>query len=233
MKVDINTAQWNDLLDTIDWLGASGAKIAVRVINRSMNYANKQAAKLVISQYNLGTQKKAKENMKVEKASFFKTPMTARWSSTGKPIELFQFKGTFQTPTGVSVQVKTGGKRSIIPSTFFAKMKSGHEGVFWRLNYQYPAKRFHDPTAGRAFGKFDRGKGPTKWGRLKIHELTGPRMEDLLANAVGETAKGELSRDVETYMLTLMEKEVGRWLKFADPLDKSYPTSDGSTEDII
>lgn len=67
-----------------------------------------------------------------------------------KPVALAEYLGERQTRRGVSVQVRRGGARKVIPRTFLATMKSGHRGIFWRR----------------------KGEGPTGLvGRLPIDEL--------------------------------------------------------------
>jgi hypothetical protein len=57
-------------------------------------------------------------------------PLVWRLQASAAPMPLFAF-GARQTKRGVSVEVNRG-KRTIIPGTFIATMKSGHTGVFYR-----------------------------------------------------------------------------------------------------
>lgn len=86
---------------------------------------------------------------------------------SGEPVPLIAYPHR-QTKKGVSVSVNRG-KRTLLAHAFIARMRSGHEGIFWR-----------------------RGKG-----RLPIMELLGSRPVDALLHP-GE-ATGVAERGVQSF----------------------------------
>jgi len=102
--------------------------------------------------------------------------MAASVRRTGKPVPLAKFKGTRQVRRGVSVLVKIGGQRTVLPHAFIATMRSGHVGVFWRKDDTWVGYADRSSLPPRAYGRL-----PEHY-RLPIKELYGPRVEDILSD---------------------------------------------------
>lgn len=138
-----------------------GMPISVmRAINRTLPGVRTDMVTIARREYNVKA-KAARGNISIRKAS--KAQLSGNVTSTGKPIKLINFGVRPTTPQPkrkkpITVEVIRNKREPVGGGAFVAVMNSGHKGVFWRAK-----------------------KGGVKVGRLPIHELTGPRIEDLYA----------------------------------------------------
>lgn len=106
----------------------------------------------------------------------------------GRDIPLIAFKGSRQTKSGASIQVKHSGKRTRLRHSFVATMPSGHKGIFQRdLSRQVPRRA-------------------PKYSGLRIKELFGPQVQTALEtrrartrvlNAGAKKFRDELQRQLD------------------------------------
>lgn len=101
-----------------------------------------------------------------------------------KSIPMIDYLGERQTRKGVSVKVSRKGSRKVIPRTFIATMRSGHNGIFWRR----------------------KGEGPTGLaGRLPIDELFARTVR----RAIDKTEHiNRLLRTAEKRMAEVLKQEL-------------------------
>ena len=130
-------------------------KVTARAINRTLSGVKTDASAEIRKEIT-ATKKYVDRTFSIQKASTVR--LQGAVTSKGKPLPLVAFS-TRQTKKGVSVQVKKGRPRKVIPHTFQATMKSGHKGVFWREK-----------------------KGGKMVGRLPIQELYSSRVPDIFSN---------------------------------------------------
>ena len=162
----------SDLQRVTDMLGGIkglSERVTVRALNKTLTGVKTDASAEIRT---VVTAKKAAvdETFKIQKASTGN--MTAMISSTGKPLALIDYSAR-QTQKGVSVQVRKDRSRKIVQSAFITTMKSGHNGVFWR--------EWHGGTKKPVNPKMVYSKLPRQY-RLKIKELYGPRVPDIMSN---------------------------------------------------
>jgi hypothetical protein len=132
----------------------------MRAINRALPGVRTDMVSIARREYNVKA-RAARRNIRVYKAS--KDTMSGAVVSTGRPIPLINFDVRPSRPQPkrrkpITVEVIRGQREEVGGGAFVAVMPSGHKGVFWRAK-----------------------KGGKKVGRLPIHELSGPRIEDLYA----------------------------------------------------
>ena len=143
-------------------LGARALSAVSRALNRSAVTTKTVMQRNVADDTKLPSRTVAKQ-LRIEEARPSPERLRARIIITGARIPLADFKAR-QTRRGVTADVGTG--RKLYPSTFLAKMKSGHEGVFGR-----------------------RGKA-----RLPIDERFGPSLPHVFEKHISEgLARGEES----------------------------------------
>ena len=125
--------------------------------------------------------------------------LSAQVDIQGRPIPLISFKGTRQTKSGVSIQPKPGGKRSILKHAFIAKVPlrgvvgdvGVHRGVFERaLNYKKPRTR------------------ENQWHGLSIREIKG-------THVVGALNKQRTRRRILVAGQAAFQKELVRQVDLA------------------
>lgn len=170
-----------------------GARVTMRSLNKTLSGVKTDSSKSIREEI---TAKKAAvdETFKISKASVDKP--SAWIASTGKPLALIDFS-TSKTQKGISVRVRKDRPRKIIPGTFITKMKSGHEGVFWRKWHDSKStkRRKGMPPAflrksmarqGYFYNSKTRCFVPAgilpKAYRLPIKERFGPRVPDIMGN---------------------------------------------------
>jgi hypothetical protein len=128
------------------------------------------------------TKKVIRDSIQVKKATW--SALSGVTSRTGKPLALSKFTGARQTAKGVSVKVLRSGPRTILKHAFLATMKSGHVGVFWREEKVGTGKKLWPATSRGWFGTLPRDPDdPLGQLRLHLEHKTGPRVEDILADA--------------------------------------------------
>lgn len=144
-------------------------KVMTRALNKTTGNVQTHANKEIRKNLNLKAAR-VKQDFRFQKASW--SDLMAFVKATGKPVPLIDFVETRQISGGVSVKVKKNKRRVKLKHAFVARMKSGHVGVFARKEGAKYAtgKKARIPQTQYA-------KMPKKY-RLKIVELTGPRIED-------------------------------------------------------
>ena len=128
-SIKINEADVINVRHMLDGIKKAGDKVFARALNKTLTGVKTDASAKIREELN-ATKKAVDATFKMQKA--YPGQMMAAIHSTGRPIPLLGFTGTRQTKKGVSVLIKKGRPRKIIPGTFIATMKSGHKGVFWR-----------------------------------------------------------------------------------------------------
>jgi len=156
VSIRINEADLISVRNMLDGIKGAGDRVFARSLNKTLTGVKTDASTEVRKELN-ATKKVVDETFKIEKA--FSGKMSASIHSTGRPLPLIGFVGTKKTKLGVSVLIKKGRTRTVIPKTFIATMKSGHKGVFWRQ---------------KVGGKMVK--------RLPISELFTSRVPDILEN---------------------------------------------------
>jgi hypothetical protein len=169
-----------DLLNVQSMLGGIKGlpeRVTVRALNKTLTGVKTDASAEIRT---VITAKKAAvdETFKISKATTGN--MTAAISSTGKPLALIDYSSR-QTKKGVSVQVRKDRTRKIVPGAFIAVMTntskrgetSEHKGVFWRKWHSGSKKPVNPQMTYAAL--------PRQY-RLKIKELYGPRVPDIMSN---------------------------------------------------
>lgn len=119
-------------------------KAQVRACNRTAVGTRTQVSKSVREKIRVKASD-VKDSTKIIKATQWKPE--ARVDVTGWPLPLVKFASPRKTKKGVTVGIEKGGKRTFRKSAFLATMKSGHEGVFRRLEKpRLPIKEQHGPS---------------------------------------------------------------------------------------
>jgi hypothetical protein len=160
-------------------------KVISRALNKTMTGIKTDASTEIRAILNA---KKADVDDTFRVTSASVADMSCKFVSTGRPLPLMTF-GARQTTKGVSVQVKKTVARAVIPGTFLATMKSGHQGVFWRKWHQRSAMTGLQARASKV-GYFWSSKAqrflpmrllPESY-RLPITELFSSRVPDVLSD---------------------------------------------------
>jgi len=172
----------------------NGADTAIlRSVNKALTGAKTDMARETAKILNL-TQKRIKKDIKVKKAS--KTNLSGRVESTGKPVNLMQFKAR-QKKKGVSVKVLKQGGRKTIPGAFIFVGRNQNQLVGWRkktsTNAQYIGSEKKKPWMSY-------GALPRQY-RFPIEGLYGPRIQDI-------TARDEVINKIEVGAQQRMKKEL-------------------------
>lgn len=182
MKVKIDVESLRKIEQALKGIKDNVKPIQARAINKTTAGGRTDMTRIVTADLNLLVGH-VRDSIKIRTASA--SSLYGYTRRTGKPISLAKFKGVKQKAKGVSVKVKKTGKPALLKHAFIAKMKSGHVGVFWREKgiMGRAAKRMPWAQKKLAMYKY----------RLKIKELSGPRVEDILnANILEiETKAGE------------------------------------------
>lgn len=179
-----------EIMRMLEQIAGDAGPAMSRALNRAAAGIRTDMTRLAVQELNLSpTEVRGPlSNPKIKIIPATPTYLQAHVYRSGKKPSLYAYKGTKQTPTGVSVKIHNWGTRSVIKHAFIATMKSGHTGVFWR--------EWHERTTGRTT---TRGKPKNKlpWGnfspytprnleggyvdyRLKVIERFGPSVERTL-----------------------------------------------------
>ena len=189
-------------LNFANLVGGIEEKATVRALNRAGDQSMTAASREIRRVYNLRAAA-ARAQIKVrDRASHGHLYFTIRIFS--KRIPLIEFAAR-QTRRGVTVAVKKGN-RKLIPRAFIATTKSGHRGVFARIEGKQRA------DAPFRFGKGS-GRRGREWGKpdLPIGELTTlsvPAMflERTVRSAVARVAMDSFARNFEQQLKFLTSK---------------------------
>ncbi len=104
-------------------------KAAARALNRAGDQGITRASREIRRVYNISASRVRSQIKVVQRARLGNLAFVFRVS--GKRIALAEFSPR-QTKKGVTIQIKKGGARKLIPHAFLATMSSGHTGVFVR-----------------------------------------------------------------------------------------------------
>ncbi len=170
MEVIIDDAQWREIGRALDGIKHGVGKVLTRATNKTLTTVKSDSAKAVYAELNL-TQKRIKKNMKVKKMRWDK--LEASISSTGKPVNLIDFTGTRPVKKGVSVKVKRTSKKSTIPHAFITYGRGGVKRIVGRRKYRGDRTQASNKLPWPKISK-NKLRYPVEW-------LTGPRVEDILA----------------------------------------------------
>jgi hypothetical protein len=187
ITVTLDRADLNKLEYTLSGI-KNGARDALRIaLNKTLDGTATDAAKILSAKINL-TQKVIKANFRKFKAT--NDNLGAKFESRGKKVPLVNY-GARQTQKGVTVQVLKANPRKLLPHAFIATMRSGHKGAFWREWHNYGLAPSAKPKK-----KIPWKRMPSEY-RLSIHELFGPRIEDVLGK---DAVFGELTDKAQARM---------------------------------
>jgi len=121
-----------ELRRALELLGGREARAAAsRAVRRGAEGAQKEARAIAFEELNLP---KSEINSLVKITS---RPTTSRPEATvritAKKVALADYLGERQTKSGVTVQVRRGGPRTLFRHAFIAEVGKGkHRGIFWR-----------------------------------------------------------------------------------------------------
>lgn len=169
VKVDQNTL--NDVLSAVGDIKNGSKKVFVTSINKTLSTVKTQATARIGNELNLKAAR-IKADMTVQKASYSK--ISGALICAGVPVGLVQF-GASQVAKGVTVKVLKSSSRSLLKHAMIAKGSgtATNTHVFWR-QYDGPRK---PAVPGKKYGVL-----PKEF-RLPLERLTGPRIEDILADS--------------------------------------------------
>jgi len=154
LNIQVDQHDINLIKDDLRHINNGMPTAVIRSINRAVDGVKTDMVAVARKTYTVKATA-ARKNITVQKASSGK--MVAWTQSKGKPINLIDYKVSPSTvqpkrKTPITVEVIKGSRKSL-KHGFVAVMPSSHKGAFKR--------------AGKS--------------RLPIHELSGPRIEDLYA----------------------------------------------------
>ncbi len=140
MKFDVRSNVKQTLAELRVLQGNLSDKAQVRALNRTIDELRTEAGREIRKEYNV-TLRGIRQASSVTRARPGKVPV-AVLTFQGKPINLFEFDAK-QTKLGVTVKVKVGGARKLIPGAFIQTIKGGQnagkKGVFRRVGKaRYP-----------------------------------------------------------------------------------------------
>jgi hypothetical protein len=137
LKISISEKDLNSVKTLLQGIKDAGPKVLMSVINKTLTGVRTDVITEVTNI--LTTPKAVIENaVSVNEATLQR--LSGSILVTGKPLPLTAFS-TRQKSTGISVQVKKNRPHAVIPGTFYATMKAGHAGVYWRKWHGAAAKR--------------------------------------------------------------------------------------------
>ena len=166
-------------------LKGAGTRVTVRAVNKTLTGV-KTDASAAIRVVVTAKKEAVDKTFKISKAS--EARPSAYIASTGLPLPLIDYSAR-QTQKGISVQVRKDRARKVVDGAFFATMKSGHKGAYWREWHGINRKGKLEMAINRQ-GYFWSQKTqryipmavlPKKY-RLPMEELTGPRVPDIMSN---------------------------------------------------
>lgn len=174
--IKINQADMDNVKRMLADVKGAGARVTARAVNKTLAGVKTDASS-EIRKYLNAKKETVDKTFKIKNAS--EASPLAFIASTGKQIPLIGLIGSAQRKAGVSVKVRKDGKRTVVPGTFIASMKSGHQGVFWRVDagYKMPLKT---PLVKNPRNR--RRKITVQ--RLQVEERYAPRVPDYLQGGV-------------------------------------------------
>jgi len=176
-NIRIDQAQFRGVESMLSDIKNGSKKAMTKAINKTLTTTKTRIRKDLVAKLALPA-KRIAQDLYITKASYEKP--SGKVQAIGKPVRLIEFKPT-QTQKGAKARIYKANKKDLIPSSFHATMRSGHKGVFRRA-MKGGGKRVH---------------------RLPIEELTGPRIEDVLA-------KDEILRPIESAASDLLAQNLDK-----------------------
>ena len=152
-----------------------GVPDAIRFATNDSMSALKTAASREIRNHVTAQAKYVNRDIAIKK--MYPSDMTANVTAKGLPLPLVAYKHS-KTMKGMKIQVLKQGVTKLVKHSFKARMKSTHEGIFWRQNREggtgkWPVGKYKtlpSPRTGSPLRKY----------QLKITERYGPRVPDVL-----------------------------------------------------
>ena len=175
----------------------------IRAINRTVDGVKTDLSTLARERYNVKA-KVIAARIKLTKAT--KAKMSGEVRSTGKPIPLYEFGPKPATPQPsrrpkITVEVLKGQRKTVGGGAFVAFMKSGHKAIWWRASKIGTDSKMLPPLS-----QYKLTKSGKVVRRLGIHELSGPRLENLYASEL--TDNGRLQKSADERMKKNFEHNV-------------------------
>ncbi len=191
--LEVDKIKLQEVTELLSYIGENSNKALCRSINKTLTGAKTDSAKEIYQVLNV-TQKRIKENMKTDRATYAK--LSARLHSTGESIPLIDFGFKGLKSGGVSGKVKRNSSKQAIRGAFLGRMKTstekpGHLGVFMR---RHPSQKYKPSPylhAGVPIGQPGAEVYyvfPGAWSKerkLPIYELKGTKVEDVFGDAMG------------------------------------------------
>ena len=163
-----------------------GKKTISTSINRTATHT-KSVVSSTVRTYSTVKAKAAKASMVIPKKASVNS-LNSSVVITGKKIPLIDYQ-TSKTKKGIKARIFKSGPLTIRPNSFFAVMKSGHKGVFWRDFVEHGSKRL----VGRL--------GITELKDYSVPELVNDdRVWDDLQDDADEYMQKELDKNYNFYM---------------------------------
>ena len=212
---DRDMAGIRDMLSDI----SKGAEKAVSLaINKTISTTKTQITKKLGDTLNLKAAR-IKKDIQPDKATTKK--LHGSIVVKGEPVGLINFAGS-QLKTGVKVKVFKAGTAKLLKHAFITTIRGNseettREHLFWRLYFGgnrqrnrniLNRKRFFVGASTKRGGDFGRGAGNY---RFKLHRLTGPRIEDILAkdeilNPINQDAANLLLENTDKAVLEILRR---------------------------
>lgn len=170
MEIRVDQGMLNDVLSRVGNIKNGYKKVLVTSINKTLDTVKTQATARIGNELNLKAAR-IKEDMTLQKANH--SEISGALICAGEPVGLVQF-GASQVKRGVTVKVLRSSGRSLLKHAMIATGggAAAKQHVFWR-QYDGPRKSV---VPGRNYAAL-----PKEY-RLPLERLTGPRIEDILAD---------------------------------------------------
>ena len=196
VSVTISPEQLADLKATLAGVKNGAPKAITAAINRTLTTGRSRVVKRVTGIVNLKA-RDARDVIGTRKATYSTLEGSIRLSR--KAIPLINY-GARQTKKGVSVAVRKGEGRKVIPHTFLATMRSGHTGVFERKPGSKHVRRVN--------AKHPEGV----WTQLGIRERYGPTLLGVFQGAPGVASEviADLAEVLKKNLASQIDRLLGR-----------------------
>ena len=128
-NIRINRSDLESVNRSLAGIRNGSQKALVKSINKTLTTTKVQVRKKLASLMALPA-KRIGQNISVAKANY--TRIEGRLIVVGKPVPLIEFKPT-KTKKGLKARIYKSNPKSLIESSFKARMRSGHIGAFRRV----------------------------------------------------------------------------------------------------
>jgi len=167
VEVKFDKAKLKRIEKTLKGVPGAMPKVMTRGINRTATMSRTEIIRRISANVSL-KKKTIRDGLQLEKAH--RNKWAAKITVISKRIPLMDFKAR-QGKRGVSYLISKNKGRQKIQDAFFAKLKSGHEGVFKRLGKsRLPICELFGPSLGQVFS--DAGKISSE-----VQAKAGPLLE--------------------------------------------------------